>query len=205
MTDLLDISGADTLPPTLPTDATVLVAGTEPPSRHRVPLSVLRRYADTSDRAVVVTARADASETVDAYTSEDSDGPRISVVYTGSVRQSVSAPYGDVSTVFTPAPGDIERTAMAIDDLRSSASARDRSIHLVVRSLGPILAGTDVASARRVFAEMDRDGLTVLGLDYTKSSRSTFDAFADRVDAIAWVRSDPDGEPTIEFRRNRRR
>lgn len=183
----------DTLPEILARDDVTLVAGTDKTALNRITYQLLTRYSDVADGAVLVTTNQDASTTIDEYTSiEDSEKPDIAVIDTTSTEQNVPTTYSEIPTVFTPAPGDLERTGMALADLPSKLGGEQRPIHLLVHSLSDIIHEMGIEKALKLFhqaasSEGSISGRTLLSVEYTTHDREALDALDSFADGVVWV------------------
>lgn len=197
------------LPQALTDGATLLVVGPDDPSDTAVSLRLLSQYGNPDDTALVVTTRASADETIQTWegVSEAAHRPAIAIVDTTSEEQSIAAAYGEVPTVFTPSSGDVERIVMGLSELSGSARPRNRSRHLVIRSLTPIL---EAASTERVCQVLERieglrtgSGLGLYGIDVSAHDTATLAALAETVDGVVWVERSSAGGFDVTYQSNR--
>lgn len=185
---------------------TVLIAAPFDPTPYAIDLRALCRYGHAGEPALVVTTTASADVSIEAYETvcSDSDRPSLGIVDTISARQSMSDPYRRTPVVYTPAPGDLERTVLALSELTDGRSQSIGTRHLVVRSLTPMIEAT---SSAQVCAILDRisglrvgSGRCLLGIAYTAHDEETMSALAERVDGILWVTEGSENQLTFEFR-----
>lgn len=200
----------ESLPNTLADGCTLLVACPGNPAHSAFGLQALAHRVAEDDTVVLVTTTESATRTVETYEHYASDAPdaNLGVVDTASEVQSLDAVYGEVPTIFTPAPGDLERLTIALSDLTDAPLAPDTDRHLVVRSLTPILESTPTERVRTVLERITGlrtdGGVCLLGVDYTAHDRSTLDDIATSTDGVVWLsRSTPDRldveyEPTVD-------
>lgn len=198
-----------TLPRTLTDGATILIVGAQDPPDDAVCLRLLAQYGDRDDTALIATTRASADETIQTWerVSAADHRPAIAIVDTTSEEQSIAAAYGAVPTVFTPSSGDLERIVMGLSELSGSARPRNRSRHLVFRSLTPIL---EAASTERVCQVLDRikglrtaSGFGLYGIDISAHDRDTLSTLAETVDGVVWVERTSEGGFDVTYQPNR--
>jgi KaiC/GvpD/RAD55 family RecA-like ATPase len=196
----------DAVPEGLSSGSTVLVASVGDPTRHALTLQILSAVADGADRALVVTTTESAERTTERSRAvfEDETRPSFGVVDTVSRQQSVAARYGDVPTVFTPSPSDLERLVVALSELTRDEPPTDGDRHLLVRSLTPTLdaVATDQVCAvlQQISGIRTEAGLTLLGIDEIAHDEATMRALAERVDGILWAAMGSDDTLELTYR-----
>ncbi|MFC7195951.1 hypothetical protein ACFQL4_17155 [Halosimplex aquaticum] len=133
----------------------------------------------------------------------DGDSPRLGVVDTSSRQQSIAAPAGEVPTVYTPSPGDLERLVVGLTELSADGPPATGARHLLVRSLTPVLATVPTDQVCSMLAQISGirtdSGVTLVGADYTAHDEETMAALAERVDGILWVAPGSDGTLDLEY------
>ncbi|NHN40654.1 hypothetical protein G9C85_03255 [Halorubellus sp. JP-L1] len=158
--------------------------------------------ADATDASDSADA-ADAADATDASDSADAHDANLEVVDTASEVQSLDAVYDEVPTIFTPAPGDLERLAVALSDLTDHPIAADTDRHLVVRSLTPILESTPTERVRAVLERLvgmrTNGGVCLLGIDYTAHDQATVDEIAALADGVLWLSQPTPGTVDVEY------
>lgn len=171
----------------------MLIASAGDPAQHAIVLRALCQHSTAADSALVVTTTESAAQTIDTYETlcSKADRPALGVVDTLSEHQSISALYDEIPVIFIPSPGDLERLVIALSDLARNVSAGNRTRHLGIQSLTPILETT---STSRVCTVLDRiaelrseTGLCLLGLDYTAHDQETMTKLTEHVDGIIWA------------------
>lgn len=193
------IVGLDRLQESLDTDTVTIVAGTDRDELSHVGMELLARYADIADGAILLTTTMDAQTSIDEYASvRDSRKPDIAVIDTTSTEQSIPSVYSAIPMVFTPSPGDIERTSMALSDLASRLEGDRRPVHLLVDSLSDIVDDVGVESSLSLLrqASVPGDGvsgLTVATLAYNEHSKATVDDVTEFADSVVWVDTTEEG------------
>lgn len=190
-------------PESLAAGSAVLVAGPTDPTVRALCLRALCRYRTPGDPTFVVATTEGADETRDRFEQVCPAGNRqtLAVVDTVSKRQYLSSIYSEEPTVFTAAPGDLERIVLGLSDLTGGRSSPGETRHLVVRSLTPLL---DAAPVDRVAPVVERitglrtdSGYAFFGLDFTAHDEETMADLAACVDGILWFKTASEG--TIEF------
>ncbi len=197
------------LPADLPPGATILVAVPDSIELPSLPLELLARYAAPEDCAICVTSRqgetAALEPTIEHLTREHVAG--VGVVDT-TAGERLTALYRPVPTVYTPVPGDIERTTVALSELQQSFPCSDR-LHLSITSLSPIVEDVDRSAAavlESFLTAIDRgDGVATVGLEYTRHDAETMDSLSAVVDGVVWVEPRSDGGLALEYRSARSR
>lgn len=204
------VASREHFPNTLADGCTLLVACPGNPARFAFGLQALADVVEAGDTAIFVTTTESATRAVETYEHFASGAPdaNLGVVDTASEVQSLDAVYDEVPTIFTPAPGDLERLTIALSDLTDTPLASDTDRHLVVRSLTPILESTPTERVRTVLERITglrtEGGVCLLGIDYTAHDHSTVDGLATATDGVVWLsRSTPDRidveyEPTVD-------
>lgn len=186
-------NGIESLPESLQDDHLTIVAGTDGSALTQVGMRLLIRYADASDGAILLTTTMDAETGIDEYTSAgDPSNPDIAVIDTISTDQNLPSVYRSIPTVFTPAPGDVERTAMAISELTAQLNGDRRPIHLLVDSLSDIVEEVGVDSALKLLRQSTGpdapiSGHTFTTVRYNTHSMSTVDDLTALSDSVVWV------------------
>lgn len=195
----------DTLPATLSTGATILVASDGDPTEQALGLQLLSWFGGSDDTALVVTTDQGADQTVSQFehVSEGENRPSLGLVDTVSKAQSLSSLYGEPRVVFTPSNGDLTRLVVGLAQLSGDQPPSTGERHLLVRSLTPILETTDTDQVCSVLQQITgvrtEAGISVLGLDCTAHERSTITALGEQVEGILWVTSESDGGFDVEY------
>jgi hypothetical protein len=188
----MDCSKSDSIPESLTSGASVLVATAGDPTEFAVSLRLLGTQVTARDAAIVVTTTESAEQTIEQYKNRipERDRPSLGIVDTTS-QQSISALSSDSPIVFTPSPGDLERLVVGSSEISENIAPTAGVRHLVIRSLTPIL---DVVSADHLKTVLDRvvgirseAGISIFGIDYTAHDTETVTAIADRFDGVLWV------------------
>lgn len=196
---------SDSLPATLSTGATVLVANAGDPTEEALGLQLLSCFGGSDDTALVVTTDQGADRTLTQFeqVSEDEDGPSLGLVDTVSKEQSLSSLYGDPRVVFTPSNGDLTRLVVGLAQLSGEHPPSTGERHLLVRSLTPILETIDTDRVCSVLQQITgvrtEAGISVLGIDCTAHDHSTIAALGEQVEGILWVTSDSDEGFDVEY------
>lgn len=205
------IDGLDRLQESLVNDTVTIVAGTDRDELSHVGMGLLVRNADIVDGAILLTTTMDAETSIDECASVgDSRKPDIAVIDTTSTGQSIPSVYSAIPTVFTPSPGDIERTSMALSDLGSRLEGDRRPVHLLVDSLSDIVDGVGVESSLSVLRQAsvpsdDISGFTVATLAYNEHSKATVDDVTEFADSVVWVETTDEGRKLSYQRGGRKR
>lgn len=192
-------------PKALGDGATVLLCASDP-TDSALSLRCLSRFQDAADSVVIVSTKEGRAETVDVYTSlgESTDRSSIGIVDMVSREQSISAPYEEVPSVFTPSEGDLERLLLALSELTGSTGSTRGDRHLVVRSLSPILSEVSTGQVMDVVERSSdfrtENGLSIFGLDYTAHDMTTITTIANAVDFVLWVTKRADGDFDMDLR-----
>lgn len=183
----------DSLPASLSSGSTVLVASAIDPSQYGVGLHLLATHGTGADTALVVTTTAGVAQTIESYENfaGETEQPSLGIVDMTSKQQSVSALYGEIPVVFTPSPSDLERLVVAFSELSRDTAPANGERHLVVRSLTPVLSAVPTPRVctvlERITGLRSQQGLCLLGLDYTAHDEETIASVADHVDGVLWV------------------
>ena len=199
------------LPAGLSDGATVLLASVGGPTAEGLGVRVLSKLVEPADTALVVTTTESADETVArADRVFDDDGhPSLGLVDTGSTQQSVESRYGDVPTVFTPSPGDLERLVVGLTELTGETPPATGKRHLLVRSLTPILEAAPTEQVCTVIRQISglrtATGITLFGIDETAHDDATMDEITEQVDGVLWVTDGSDRTHTFDYRPTRER
>lgn len=179
------------LPEILGSGTTVLIASTLDPSSYAVGLRALCQFSQQDDTGVIVTTIESAERTLDVFQSicPPESRPSIGVVDATSEQQFVTAVYGETPVVFTPS--DLERMVMGLSELTAERLEPGETRHLIVRSLTPILADTEIDAVCNVIDRIgglrSERGLSLFGLDYTRHDETTLKQLATHVEHILWV------------------
>lgn len=196
----------DTFPDGLMPGSTVLLAGSVDPTTYAIGLRALCQYGHSDESALVVTTTESADQTLDLYETVCSDADRASLgfVDTNSEQQYVPAIYGEIPTVYTPSPTDLERLVIALSDLTGSRLFSSGTRHLLVRSLTPLLENTSTARVcnvlERITGLRTASGLSLLGFDATTHDEETIAELTQRVDGVLWVTQPSRHEIEFELR-----
>lgn len=185
------------LPEILGSGTTVLIAGTLDPSSYAVGLRALCQFSRQDDTGVIVTTIESAERTIEVFQSicPTETRPSIGVVDATSEQQFVTAVYGETPVVFTPS--DLERIVMGLSELTGERIGTGETRHLIVRSLTPILADTEIDAVCNVIDRIgglrSKRGLGLFGLDYTRHDESTLKRLASHVEHILWISEEEGG------------
>lgn len=178
---------------------TYLLASAGDPVSTGVDLQILSEFGHPSDTAFVVTTTRSASTTVAELDAlyEKSERPALGFVDTTSEHQSVSALFEGTPTIFTPAPGDLERLVLALSELTDRFPPGSSPRHLLIRSLTPILETTTTDRLCHVLERIQglrtQTGLCLFGIDYTAHDTATMTAITQVIDGILWITDTNDG------------
>lgn len=192
----------DAFPARFTEGGTYLIATPGEPARYDIDLHALCYFGTATDTAFIVTTTRSAATTRDALSSfcKKDARPALGFVDTTSERQSVSALFEGTPTIFTPAPGDLERLVLALTELTDRFPPRTNPRHLIIRSLTPLLQTTTTDRLRHVLDRVTglstNRGLCLLGIDYTAHDPETITELATVADGILWVSTTDD---TIEI------
>lgn len=195
-------------PKALANGATVLLCAPDP-TDFALSLRCLSRFGDASDSAIIVSTKEGRAETIETYTSlgESTNQLSINIVDMVSKKQSISATYEEVPSVFTPSEGDVERLILALSELTGPTTPSDGDRHLVVRSLSPMLAEVSVEKVidiiERISGLRTETGLAIFGLDYTAHATETVRRVANEVDYVLWVTEQADGNFDMDLQPTR--
>lgn len=195
------------LPELLGSGTTALIAGTVDPSSFAVGLRALCQFSQQNDTGVIVTTIESAERTLDVFRSicPAVTRPSIGVVDATSEQQFVTAVYGETPVVFTPS--DLERMVMGLSELTGERLEAGETRHLIVRSLTPILADTEIDAVCNVIDRIaglrSEGGLGLFGLDYTRHDEATLQQLASHVEHILWV-SEEESRLAFELESTRR-
>lgn len=193
------------LPESITTPATYLVAGPVDPAEHALCLHALAQYSSPEDAALVVSTTESAQTTIDRFRSIPSRDarPTIGLIDAVSRRQYIPALYEDVPTVYTPSPRDLERLVLAMSELTETivpAGAR----HLVIQSLTPSFSKTNVDNVcnflDRVTGLRSSDGLGLVGLTLASHEDHVVAQLLQRVDGVLWVTERSNGSLDVTVR-----
>lgn len=186
--------------------ATVLVASPDTPPLYGVVIQALVQFCEPDDAALVVTTTESADTTLETCKQDcpESERPFIGIVDTTGTRPSAPALHNDVSTVYIPSPGDLERLVIALSEVSENTPTPDADRNLLIRSLTPIL---DAAPIDRVHTVLDRitglrtdGGLCLLGIDYTAHDREVAETIARKTDGVLWLSNSPSNGVKAEYR-----
>lgn len=202
-------NGIESLPESLQDDHLTIVAGTDGTALTQAGMRLLIRYAEESDVAILLTTTMDAETGIDEYTSAgDPSNPDLAVIDTISTDQNLPSVYRSIPTVFTPAPGDVERTAMAVSELTAQLDGEGRPTHLLADSLSDIVEEVGAESALKLLRQATGpdapiSGHTFATVRYNAHSVSTVDDLTAFGDSVVWVENTDRGRE-LSYRRTDR-
>lgn len=200
----------DTLPETVASGSTLLVATPEPIDEYALPLRIADRYARSDECRLVVTATVDAERTIRQQLSvSPSPAPGFGVVDATGDEHLLSL-YQEYPTVYLPYPGELAHVSLALWELETALSPSRPNPHLIFRSLSPLLAEDSLERVTNVLGRLieqrrSSGSLTVLGVEYTAHDEHTMAALRALADAVVWVDTSPDARLELEYRRIRNR